>query len=868
LDVSGGRTTTLDISGGQAVAWVDLLGQPDRGHASVNPDGTIVLVLSDDHTYTGPLSLDYRVTFENGSQTSDTLDLNVTPVTQAKGWGVGEHYMLEEDANGDIVVEHGDNHQKVYVSESQEALTRAKIAALEKMAVEDVTTRWIRDNSTYGQHENTALATALGVEVWQDLTGPKNAPGSHWLLFEKGYEYSDLGRFMVKESAGESALHPLHITSWGETGEAVLETAILLTQTGYDNVVVSDLRMENSINVYNSKNILVTDTEVFGATNTGINVRNTDSFTLHDSSVSYAVAKGNDGEFWTEWNSGMLVTGSDHAFVTGNLFHHNGWEKDYNINNTIDGGVAPNTYKHNVYFQWNTSDVTFTDNISTQSSSFGVKLRGGAFAEENFLADNNVGADMLGGDYKGRGQVGNFTFFADNVITNAGYKIAPRDGAHSWGIQNKGFETALLDNIVMHLADPDDPADLAAKPITQFALDNSQGSTSFDNTKIFNWKGADPDRWKGNAQDQNLGDADPDVLMQTTIQRYAELLTGGRETTIDGLSDYLLSLANTAYDDAITARDINEYFQNAFGLTLEGPDADSHRFIPNDIASGMRWDNRVNWDNGEVPGARDSVDLGGNHVYYGAQTVSLGALSLGKNGHLSVNGGKLTVDTALAADTGSEVDISGAGQFWTSGYGGNAALDLTVAGGRFANTGRFDGPAILEISGDAQAILATSGASMKLDSQSALRIEGSDARVGFDGETSGPAVLWMEDQFLLQFAADAEGLSGLREFRSGHWDQKNSPVQSGVMMDGVLEIDLSQYAGGPDSFELIDVDVLAGAFDDISVRGLGSGFDARVVVDHDSDALMLDLSLGQGRVFVETTGDPLVAPEEDIFAIL
>ena len=330
----------------------------------------------------------------------------------------------------------------------------------------------------------------------------------------------------------------------------------------------------------------------------------------------------------------------------------------------------------------------------------------------------------------------------------------------------------------------------------------------------------------------------------------------GKDATIDEFVDYLLALQDTEFDDELTADDIIDYFQTGFNVAPSGDgSAESLRFIPNDLGDGVRWDNRLNWDAQELPDAGDTVDLGGNHVQYGGTTV-VDTLKFGASGELYINSGKLTVTDALVTDTDAGLlATEGAGQFWTKGYSDTEGLNIDVDGGRFANTGDFTGSTTLDVSDNGQAILATDGASMVLDDQSTLKINGSRAKVGFDGDdATETGILQMADGATLSMVADEEGFAGLTEFRSGAWDQTGSDVQSGVSMDGVLNLDLTALSGKSGTFDLIDVDALDGKFDDIHIYGLDATTDAEIIADYETDKLQLKLSEGDGALHYSTTG--------------
>jgi len=856
VSISGARTTTLQLDTVKSVASVEIIDGPEFGHATVNPDNTIAVVMTGSD-YDGPLSLSYKTTYADGSTSTNTMNLSVEPTTQAAGWGMGDHYMLARDAEGNVMVETGDNHRKVYVSESEDALTLADIAAREGISVDDVDARWLMDHPEYGGSEDLVLATDVGMDLWYSLTSSKEAPSSHWLLFESGYEYSDLGKVIGRDAVGESELHPLHVTSWGDGPAPVLNNAISISQGMSENVVVSNLDILGGVGVKNGTNILMTDLNV---EEKGMHIRDGIGVTLHDSSISYAKDQTEDGSGIAQ---GLLAVATDGILLEGNVFHHNGWEDGYNMDGT---GGAPDMYSHNVYMQWNTNDVTYRDNISSQGSSFGAQFRGGAFAEDNLFLDNNIAVNFLGGNYKDFGHVGNFTFFSDNVITSGAYKDAPRIGGQGWGALNSSYQTTSIGNIVAHLSDPDDPNGLDGKVITRFATSQTEDSSYFyEDTKVLNWLASDPNRWKDEAMDRNLDDVDVEQAMQTTIQRYAAELTNGQTATIEGLMEYILNQYNTEFDDTIGASEIIDYFQAGFNEDLDnGTSVDAHRFMPNDLADGVRWDNRINWDSEELPSDGDEVDLGGNWVQYGTLTSRIDDLDLGDGGKLWVTSGLLEVGDKLETSGGDgTISIDGSGQFWANGYNGTGSLEVNVSGGRFANTGLVDGDVGILVGNNAQAILATDNAALVLSGESELRITGSDAKVGFDGDSDGHALLQMSDAATLSFVADATGFSTLGEFRSGYWDQAGSPVKSGISLDGILQIDLSSYSGGVGTFSLIEVDALQGMFDEIRFDGLDDGLQANAVIDFNADTLVLEITAGNGSPTVEILGDPAAQGDEE-----
>lgn len=871
ISVAGGRVTTLTLPDAAGITGVTIDTLPAHGNVTVNPDFTLALVLSGSD-YNGPLSFDYTVTRSDGTVDSQTATLDVMEPTQAAGWGLGNHYMLETDADDRLVVEHGDNHRKVYISGSEDALTRADIAALEDVSESVITKTWLRNNPEYGGSEGMALASDVGMELWYDLTASWEEPSSNWLLFERGYDYTDIGQIVTRGLTSESELHPVYITAWGEGPRPVLDTKIQVWQRQSDNIVLSDLEVKGGLSVLSTgDNILISHMDF---AESGLNIQRSSGFTLRYSEISHNTGTApEDGGTWGAIVQGFFSVDTHGILLEGNIFHHNGWESDYLIDGSYQGGMAPNMYSQNVYLQYNTTDVTYRDNITSQAASQGAQLRGGGFVEGNLFLDNNVAFNVLGGNYKDFGFVGNYSLVLDNVTTSGGYKIAPRDGASAWGNINQGQETAFLNNIVAHLANPDDPDEQAWKVLAQIAQTSQAGGTAFyDDTIVLNWQGSE--RSGSRADDSNLEGVDIDTAMTTTIQRYAaefldvplsqiadgtQLSGYYQSTLITELMNHLLAARDVDGGQMFTAREIIDYFQEGFNITATPTGDTHHRFIPNDLGDGVRWDNRLNWTSDARPEDGDTVDLGGNWVNF-SDTVRVASLDLGTGGKLQVGSGKLTVDT-LETGANGMIFVERAGQVWVDGYDGSALLSLQVTGGRFANTGDVSGPVIASVTGG-QMILAADDAQFGLADNSELRIEGTGAKVGFDGATGGVATLKMQDGGQLSFVASADGLGRITEFRSGAWDQEGSDVQSGVALDGTLTLDLSGYIG-TGQMKLVDVDAIVGMFDDIQIHGLGDNRDADVVIDYAADLITLELSAGTGQGRLEIRGDATYGDDED-----
>ena len=855
-----------------------MLDGPSHGNLTVNPDNTLALVMSMDHQFSGNMSMSYEVSYNDGSTQVFNDNVNVRPTAQDAGWGDGELYQLETDAQGDLIVETGDNHRDVFISESNSALSINDIAQMAGISPGQVTGEWLAANPQFGGSENMALDLDAGMRVWNEITGPGAQPSSHWLQFERGYEYDGFrgDTLQITGAEGESALHPIHITSYGTGADPVLRAELNSGfNVGADNVVISNVEITESASIFHSENIIFDGVSITNDTNAsgnliGLHVRSSEGFTLRNSEIAdvYKTFNVTDGSH----ASGALIVDTSGILIEGSTFDHNGWSPDYENGN----GQDPIMFNHNLYIQSNTRDVTLRDNIIMRGAAFGAHVRGGGFVEDNVFLDNNVAVDLLGGVYQGDGPVGNFTLFTDNVITSAGHKQTDGfNGAVARGVDNRGEDTTLLDNIIAHLADPNNAAEQAAKTVQNTALIQQNNGVYYDDTIIHNWVRADGAGTTG----VNTNGLNNSALDTTTIQNFTQQLLGDPNASISDLADTLRAQADGQLDDVVDADLIIAYFQEGFGVSVEGRlDAETISFVPNDLGDGIRWDNRLNWETEDLPGlvSGDSVDLGGNYVNFGG-TSTVDQLDFGAGGTLNVSSGRLNIEEFMTlGETGAALNISVSGQVWSNGLYQRGAeqseLDLNIDGGRFANTGLFHGNADIDIT-DGQAILATDGADFILRDGSELEIVGNDADVGFDGGNGGTGVLLLDEGATLHFDAEGNRLGTIEEFRSGAYGENGPNIQSGVNLgDSTLQLDLSGWTGGASSNTLIEVDEVIGNFSDINVVGLAGNRDAELVVNYDDDTVVLNISAagsGSGQVNNATTGNAdNAAANADLWAAL
>ena len=852
-NVMAGRVTILQPEGYETAQSVTIVEQPDFGHASVNPDGTISLVLTD-AAQTGSVSLSYQIIQADGAidVVSETLDIEEG--TQVAGWAQGDHYMLATDADDRVIVETGDNHRKVYVSNSEDALTLDDIAAREGIDFGDVTDllndpgRAIQVGrqieallDDYGASEDMALAPDAGMALWYATTWSQPEPNSNWLLFERGYEYDDLGQVVSRETFGEDPLHPVHITSWGEGEKPIINSEIKVWQKQSENIVLSDLHLKGGFNGLTGKNILLEDIEF---TQTSAAIQHAEGVTIRHTEF-YDIFYEEIREGFEDWaphshrTGGLYVGNVDGVLLEDVVVSHTGWEEGYDPNGSADYGQPPSQYSHNIYIQRDVTDFTFRDSISAEAASFGLHAKSGGFLDGNLFFENNAGFSAFGGNSDGYDNaIGNYSLILDNITTSGAHKEAYQIGALANGFYSAGNDSSLVGNVLTHLADPNNPDDLTDKEFNS-GTGLYLRDPFYDDTIIYNWHGARDERnGLSEGLNQNVDDLDRALADQTTIQNLAKLVLNDPNADQHDLAEYI------KHND-VSAQELIAYFQQGFGLT-DGSVRTTNQtltFEPDERGDGVRWDNRLNWSTEDDVLNGDSIDLAGNWVNYSG-TLNINNMTLGDDGTLAVAQGRLTIDGTLTGGADSAINVSYAGQLWLAGDL-SGALHFDVSGGRFVNTvdtGSAD-PLTINVSGG-QAILAAAGATLNLSGGDILTVEGSAANLGFDGETGGLALLTFDTNAELHFDADSGGFSTIREFRSGAFGDAPNVASQVDFGNSTLVIDLSDAAGLAGTFDLITVDELVGEFRDIQVQGLPSNQDANLEIDYVNDTVTITLTNG------------------------
>ncbi len=686
------------------------------------------------HRSDGKVTIDLLDEDNPGEIVGDLADgrkvlLAAVPREQKRGWGAGEFYMLPVDANDRVIYEPGENHRKVYISASPQAMDKAAIAAHAGVSTSAVTASWLDANRQYGGSESMPVTEDVGLMIFDHLIGYGKPSRSDWFLFERGYTYGKVpgARYM----RGESELHPIVVSAWGLGSRPKFTERVSHTGYGPKFYVIQDVDLKD-FTFFDSYCVLVEHYTIVKEAGSFITtamttVRNGRHYDAFLTTPNVAV----DGEVWpahANRHQAFYSAGNKGLFIEKCYFDHSGWGDGYDYYLSASYPQPPSMYSHNIYLDWNCFDVTMRDSITSRASSFGAMYRAGATVDNVLFLDNNIAFNTLGGNYMDRGYVAEYSTIRDCVCTSSGYKtVAPEVttslgtkvsgqlGGYNWGMDTSGARTSVLGSIVCHRANPADPDEQAAKTSGHFALNLKPGAISEGNV-VYRW----------NSSDENTDTLDPTAMDQTTIQNYTSQVLGQSGGTIADFNNYVRDPSVSIAD---LTRDCLDYFRAGFGLARPvRTTATECVFLPDPRGEGFRWDNRLNWSTGDLPGtvAGDTVALDGNPVKFGTLTTDIPSIRF-DGGEIDVTSGRLTVGTVQDA---ASVKVRNSGQVF---FGASTApIVANVRNGRLNLTGTV-ADLDLVAGGKPQVLL---GPDCMVPAGKSLSVHGGLAKVGWDGAGS------------------------------------------------------------------------------------------------------------------------------------
>ncbi|MBU2958939.1 hypothetical protein Q4511_13645 [Paracoccus sp. 1_MG-2023] len=727
-----GRTFTVAQWGlpAQVVSLTAYAGRMNALPALQSVEGLEIIRRAD-----GLTGLDLLSLTEGGTHTARLADgteveLTVEPRTQKRGFASGIHYCLPVDDRNRLQPEPGQRHRKIYVSGSADALTRAAIAAAAGVAESAVTGSWLMERPEYGGSPEMAVAMEIFETLFGTLYGQNKDSRSDWFLFERGYSY-DRSQYWGAYLRGEDELHPFVLGAWGEGDRPFFPQGFEWIGLGPRYMMLRDLACP-IFNPRHGYGIIMEGCRISGDTESQFR-------DLYMSSWKDVVLRGiaktvpGGNPVRTYWDgssdriSGAYGGSAKNLMIEGTIVDMCGWAKGYDYDRSAAFPMPPSDRNHGLYLTFSCSDLTLRDNLLSQNASCALQIRCGGHYENLLFLDNNIGGAIHSGT--NLGPINQFTNFLDSVLFGAAHKkVNGFQGGINWGHDISGYQTSMIGNVVAHRANPDDPAEIAAR--TNYDRPEWTGGKPYslagrmlhNDTRVWEWWN-DAD---GLARNENVEGLDPEVLNGTSIQRYAGQQLGRETATIDEYVDWL-----EARDSIGTAvRDTVQWAKTRFGdpLPLRHEPARA-TFLPDPRTEGFRWDNRRNWTGATLPGTHpdDSADLGGNFVRFGTRTLGLAALTF-DGGTLDVTSGRLEV--GLLEDA-ADIRIGYCGQFVCGAA--SHPLKVDAGAGRLCLTG---GVADLDLQahGKAQVLL---GPDTTVPEGRSLSLQGGRVMAGWDGAGHG-----------------------------------------------------------------------------------------------------------------------------------
>lgn len=756
------------------------------------------------------------------------VTIPVSPRRMLKGFSDGRHWMLRVDKpTGRIRFRVGRNGRKYYITKrprndpgGKGGYTAVDIANADGVSLSSVTSTYIKNSPKWGRSEDFPLEMNLGFAVWGSVTSLASTASAlfagNQMLLECGYDYNDgvwasSRSFISRQTSGESPMHPVVVSSYGtgakpkiQPKESALDHQIIshMTWIAFDNVEMGFLLCNGSCDM------MLSNTRI---THRGFVAPEAGHITLHRNEIYDAHLPQPDREYWGKNNSqtgypshtyGAYASEVASFLSLEDYFDHNGWVDGYNPDSNLTiYPYYPFSLSHNIYLTFNFVNTTIRRQINARAASQGIQCRGGGTFEDVLIIDANLMFNNLGiaKSLTGASQTvdaGNFPTVRRSVGTSAGHKRAfTSQGAISRGIDVSGYD-GFLELIIMHRANPADPAEIAEKTTNSHAWkpDEMSARGFKDRMRVYNWN---------DYGDAGRGPADLGVsattLNQTTIQNFAETrmdLTGVAEG--DKLAAYASWLrTRTPAQREVERKAALAYFYGAWGVTIPNrTTAANCTFVPNtEEGSGILWADYANWSTQTTAGSvdGDSADLRGCKVVFGEMTVDMATVD-GSGGILDMSSGHMTVDnlTDLREVIGSfcaELVIGAASNIGAYTWkGGTLVFEGAASGHSLTVDGQY--PEVLL--GPDHTIAAGEVLDVRCGAQGA---------VGWDG--TGTATLTIASGGTLRlrnFAATyGARMSRLERFRSGMFGDEIEPTVTPTLVlasGSIVEVDKTGLAAG------------------------------------------------------------------------
>ncbi len=346
-------------------------------------------------------------------------------------------------------------------------------------------TRIVYVSSSAGNDKNTGLSAASPVKTLTKAESLVRDGKPDWLLLKAGDTFNS--GIPPWKTSGRSAQEPQLISSYGTGARPIIDSGVhegfvTFGGTGHpiNNIAIAGLQF--IANTYNGKNgsfsttgIRLTrqgtnwlvenclikgykDNITLDADGTGLS-----NFTLRRSEVldAYVASKSvGNGEA-----QGIFIgNNTKNAVLEQNVIDHNGW------NANVPGANATE-FNHDVYIHAGSSNTTVRDNVISESSLYGVLLRGNGTVENNLFIRCPYGIDVSAGS----------STISGNVILDGTDMQNSTSGA-------TGIEVAALSGITITKNIIAHELSSAQFHVTGIRLDAGVKNATVSSNLIYNWQ--------------------------------------------------------------------------------------------------------------------------------------------------------------------------------------------------------------------------------------------------------------------------------------------------------------------------------------------------------------------------------------------
>lgn len=776
------------------------------------------------------------------------------------GFGPGNHPMYPLDGNGYVDVLPGPNHRSIYIGKPGESTTytAAQLNAAESHVSSDtlstvatyITTGQLSSGTDlpggalWGGSPTYAIHQELAFNVLRNLLKDGTAPQrSIWIHYQAGGTYTDL---QVNGNQFDSwsgyAQHPVKITRYGVGADPLIiltksPDAFNFTSSPEHYWTLEGLDFTQTVDpAYPATrigNVIFVSQASKGIIFNKIKTRKTVTIRTGCSYMTMMQCQMNESAFDrpannTTWDVGGFddrMQNGYNAVATGVLLWRNnlvqgGWRTGYNPgpNPTAASVQMPSQYSHVWYDNEGASDKSAIENILAYASSHGSKWGSGVYNVHNIYAENpihyliiangvnnpNIPATPYSVCYQNlcQGSIKHQTF------GGTGNLIFAR--AVSGGVDS-GYPFSH-ENMFLHVINPNDPAEIAAKPANVVTAWSNTNSYAYAPNPYVPWT---PKEFVGNwldRPDQNINISDA-ALNALTLHRYYDSYMGNPQNTTNTAA--LMTAFKTIDVGAFLPGAIKHFITTLGGDAPLTDSVSTNLFVPEPKGDGFRWDGPYNWSQKRIPMDGDTVSISGETVTTW-RNISNPIFDLGSDGTLIRYGGQHTITSGL----------NGTGTlraYRTAKY----VLDGCSIGTGNKTVELIDGAAMLvatdvsanisTVVSDFSALTLKGGFNYTVASGRSLTINGKNARVGFDGTGGATSTLTVASGGTLAFNANgdnnistiAEWTSGLSGLNSATGRNNASSVVSQVVLSpgATITVNTAGLSSGA-TLTLIDVDSL------------------------------------------------------------